>query len=184
MTNDLQVYVPPLVGLDSCIFVEAAKVPSGLCAIIVELATKGLFRVLLVPRVHYEVRKELGPAGLLPKYEEWLELSDVYACRPPTTREIRDSVPFLWPRVTHCPDYRVAVSVRTFTPRYFVTSNTKDRKDWKRSPELRAALGGTSVVVPKQYLMDLKQPVPRRGKWRADASGTSTTGNLFDEQGQ
>jgi|SRR5579883_1915495 len=171
---------PPLVGLDSCVFIEAAKVPNGVCNVIVTLATQKLYRVLLVPRVHYEVRKELEPVGLLPVYEDWLAQSDVVSCRPPTTKEIRDSVPFIWPRITHCPDYRIAVSVRTFTPRYFITSNTRDRKDWNRTPELRAGLGGTAVVVPKQYLVDLGVSIPSRNKPKP--SQPATTGSLFDSE--
>lgn len=64
--TDQQAANPPLVGLDSCVFIEAAKIPNGLCKIIVELATKRIYRILLVPRVDYEVRKELGPGGLVP----------------------------------------------------------------------------------------------------------------------
>lgn len=158
-----------LVGLDSCVFIEAAKTPNGLCNIILRIATQRTFRVLLVPRVELEVRREFRKHGIETQFDAWIQACDVVRCPIPNRQQLREGKAVLNGLITHHPDVRVAVSLWLIRPRYFVTANTKDRKDWNAA-RLRAPLGGVEIKKPRPFLKHAFGYEPPK-KTSAPASG-------------
>jgi hypothetical protein len=141
-----------VVGLDSCVFIEAVRIPGGFCAEILSFAEAGDFRLFLVDNVEAECRRrELTPEQLQ-QIEDWFALPDIRRASAATPAEMLGvrfpEYAVIRPRLRHDADVAIALAVKDARPDLFVSGN---RRHWK--PSLSPLLNGVRVFNrPRRFL--------------------------------
>jgi hypothetical protein len=157
-----------LVGVDACVLIQSVKVPEGLCALILKLARRGAFRLLIPAPAFEEVRKQLD-------LELFLQLSSALAeCTVintefPTKFEIDETTSEVLGVLRHVNDVPIAAIVKQHQPFFFVSSN---RRHWTSEVGKRLAKNGRMITVtcPLEFLLALGVKVPPRRAQRRNAS--------------
>lgn len=149
----------PLIAPDSCVFIEAARVPKGLCNLLFRLAGDGAFRICQLPGVRVEVERNLKRLGREAELTGLLSRCEVLKCVVDQSRIDDGDASRLLAAMGDPEDVPIALDLKAVQPRpkAFVTSNRKHWKDDRLRP-----LVGVEVPYPDQLLKRLGvQPPPK-----------------------